>query len=283
MRVEGDILYGRGAVDAKGCLATFARAACGLRPAPGVDLIVAGVVEEEAPTSRGARHLATRLAPQACIIGEPSGWDGLTLGYKGCLRLVLDLEAAVGHSAGPLAPVAEEAADLWQAQKAWCAAYNASRPRLFDKVLPSLQEFVTTSDGLRDRVRVRIGFRLPPEFDPLQLEGVLREHAPEASYEFYGHEAAWSSRATLPLVRCLRRSILAAGGRGVLKRKTGTCDMNVVGPLWNCPIVAYGPGDSTLDHTPGEQLPLADYERAIAILRAALREGGWALPGSSAG
>ena len=47
--------------------------------------------------------------------------------------------------------------------------------------------------------------------------------------------------------------------------------MNVVGPAWNCPIVAYGPGDSSLDHTPNEHLDLAEYRQAIAILTRVLR------------
>jgi LysW-gamma-L-lysine carboxypeptidase len=42
--------------------------------------------------------------------------------------------------------------------------------------------------------------------------------------------------------------------------------MNIVGPAWGCPIVAYGPGDSALDHTPDEHLDLAEYERAIDVL-----------------
>ena len=47
--------------------------------------------------------------------------------------------------------------------------------------------------------------------------------------------------------------------------------MNVVGPAWHCPIVAYGPGDSSLDHTPNEHLDLAEYRQAIAILTRVLR------------
>ncbi len=46
--------------------------------------------------------------------------------------------------------------------------------------------------------------------------------------------------------------------------KLGTSDMNVVGPVWQCPILAYGPGDSSLDHTPEEQIVLDDYLRPSA-------------------
>ena len=67
--------------------------------------------------------------------------------------------------------------------------------------------------------------------------------------------------------------------RGVRPRflkKTGTSDMNVVGPAWRCPIVAYGPGDSSLDHTPNEHIVLEEYERSIDVLSEALVAGGWA-------
>jgi LysW-gamma-L-lysine carboxypeptidase len=53
--------------------------------------------------------------------------------------------------------------------------------------------------------------------------------------------------------------------------------MNVVGPVWGVPIVAYGPGDSALDHTPEERIHLGEYLRAIEVLRealAALQRGG---------
>jgi len=276
VRIEEGILHGRGAVDAKGSICAFTRAVASVEPAAGVDLVIAGCVEEEVETSAGARHLRERFRPEACLIGEPSSWDALTLGYKGILRLKADFEAPGGHSAGPLPHVAEAAAELWQRLKAWCEEFNAGRERLFDQLLPSLQEFVTSTDGLHDRVKLRVGFRLPPDFDPATLEAFCREQAAGAELEFLGHEVAWSSKATTPLARALRRSILQQGGRGAAKHKTGTSDMNVVGPVWGCPIVAYGPGDSTLDHTPEERLPLEDYEKSIAVLRGALIAGGWA-------
>ncbi len=53
--------------------------------------------------------------------------------------------------------------------------------------------------------------------------------------------------------------------------KTGTSDMNVVGPAWQCPILAYGPGDSNLDHTPNEHIHLDEYWQAVQVLELALR------------
>jgi LysW-gamma-L-lysine carboxypeptidase len=42
--------------------------------------------------------------------------------------------------------------------------------------------------------------------------------------------------------------------------------MTVVGPAWRCPVVAYGPGDAALDHTPEERIVLDDYLRAVRVL-----------------
>ena len=47
--------------------------------------------------------------------------------------------------------------------------------------------------------------------------------------------------------------------------------MNVVGPVWRCPITAYGPGDSALDHTPNEHISITEYLEAIRVLRRALK------------
>jgi LysW-gamma-L-lysine carboxypeptidase len=45
----------------------------------------------------------------------------------------------------------------------------------------------------------------------------------------------------------------------------------VVGPVWGCPALVYGPGDSALDHTPDEHISLDEYDKAVAALTAALK------------
>ncbi len=99
VRVEDGELVGRGAVDAKGPLAVFVAAAT--RPVPGVRVTVVGAVEEESPTSAGARYRATLPAPDWCVIGEPSGWDAATVAYKGRLALRIALQRHARHGAAP--------------------------------------------------------------------------------------------------------------------------------------------------------------------------------------
>jgi [amino group carrier protein]-lysine/ornithine hydrolase len=81
---------------------------------------------------------------------------------------------------------------------------------------------------------------------------------------------AYKTEKNNPLARNLIASIRKNGGKPGYKLKTGTSDMNVVGPVWNCPIVAYGPGDSSLDHTPEEHVSITEYEQGIQVLADAL-------------
>jgi len=266
VRIEDGKLYGRGAVDAKGPLATFVLAAAGADIQPGMRIAVIGAVEEECATSKGARYAARCFQPNNCIIGEPSGWDSITLGYKGRLLVDYYLGQPMGHTAGPQTAVAEEAIAWWNRLQAYVAHYNEGREGLFNQIMPSLREINTGSDGMQNEVRAKIGLRLPPDFDLESFRAAAIEWAGNAELTFYGHEIAFQTGRRSPLVTLFNQVFRANDIRPRLKVKTGTSDMNIVGPIWNCPIAAYGPGDSSLDHTPDEHIELEDYLRAVALL-----------------
>lgn len=298
-------LFGRGSVDAKGPLATFVLAAARLgrewASESRLRVIVVGAVEEESATSRGARAILDRFpaaeAPDACIIGEPSGWNRVTLGYKG--RLLLDLECSqpMAHTAGPDPGVAVAIVNFWNWLEEYVARANEGCDRLFDQILPSLRKVQSwTSDAMDEHVSAKIGIRLPPHFELSKFQGALarwaeieaggtcqfEENDPillsvpgerrQIELRLYGHEPAWRSSNQGALPRAFRSAIRSVGSvRPGFLVKTGTSDMNVVGPVWGCPMVAYGPGDSSLDHTPNENLNLDEYWTAIQVLEAALR------------
>lgn len=266
VRIEDGKLYGRGAVDAKGPLATFLFAAAGAELQAGTRLVVIGAVEEESATSKGARFAAESFTPDYCIIGEPSGWDGVTLGYKGRLLIDYQLRQPMAHSAGPQTGTAEQAVDWWNQLHAYVEQANDGREGLFNQILPSLREIHTSSDGLNNEVHAKIGLRLPPDFDLAAFSLDAASWAGAAELTFYGYEPAYKGNRRSPLATLFNQVMRQENMRPRFKLKTGTTDMNVVGPVWGCPIVAYGPGDSQLDHTPQEHIELAHYSQAIALL-----------------
>ncbi len=327
VRREGDILYGRGTVDAKGPLCTFAAATAQVEVPDGWRITVVGAVEEEAATSKGARFiLAQRLQekqqgsrgteeqgrksppaplhprppapplprppaplhprtsapphpPAFCIIGEPSNWDRVTLGYKGRLLMDVTLQAPFSHSAGEGRLPAEQAVDFWQQIEDFCAGVDREQEAKspFTRLDPSLRHIASQDKGAFGVVEMSLGFRLPVGINPTELEQNLRglvDTLPEdttANVNFSGHELAYKGGKSNPLVRAFLPAIRAAEGQPRFVVKTGTADMNVVAPHWpNTPIVAYGPGNSSLDHTPNEHIDLNEYLRAIDVLARAL-------------
>lgn len=266
-RLDGRRLYGRGAVDAKGSLCAFAAAGTGAMPAPDVRWIVIGAVEEECPTSKGARHAAQVYQPDLCIIGEPSGWDRLTLGYKGRLLIDWRWEGGLAHSAGQAASPAEHAFVYWERVRDYAGAFNQGRHRIFERLDATLQHVQTGHDGVYGWAEMTVGLRLPPDVEPEALAAALDD---EHCVRVYGMERAFSAERDSVLSRVMRGAIRAEGGQPGFVVKTGTSDMNIVGRAWRCPILAYGPGDSALDHTPNEQLDLDEYLRAVRVLSHAL-------------
>ena len=122
-----------------------------------VRVVVVGAVEEEAATSKGARFIAARFngtrepVPTACVIGEPSHWHRVTLGYKG--RLLLDLTAGSRWRTppGPDASVATSSSICGTGWRPTPRAYNDGRDKAFDQLSPSLRRFITATNDRDDR------------------------------------------------------------------------------------------------------------------------------------
>lgn len=279
-------LTGRGSVDAKGPLAACAVVCALMGPREGWRMMVVGAVEEEAPSSRGARYLTKTLSPpDFCLIAEPSGVNGITLGYRGRLGLNLVISKPIEHGGTPSLNAVETLVALWREIQEKVESLNhelrthkvqstGTRINLFHQISCRLMDVRTDSNGLHQTARMSIDFRLPPSSSPHALLNELQPLIKKinAHFEVTGMEPAFVSDKKSPLVRALSSAIYSAGMKPRFLLKTGTSDMNVVGPVWACPIVAYGPGDSRLDHTPDEYISLEDYLMSIRILKNMLRE-----------
>lgn len=271
--IEDGELVGRGAVDAKGPLCAFVSAATD--PVPGLRVTVVGAVEEESPTSAGARHFAKTQAPDWCVIGEPSGWSAVTVGYKGRLVLRIALSRPARHGAAPGPTVAEEALTLWERLGAAAEARGGEGFARLDCRLEGIRAGGDLADGLAERAELVVGYRIPPGTAAGALEeevrGITRVSSETAvTVTRIGAEEPVRTARTSPLAAAFARAIGAQGERVVFKTKSGTSDMNVLAPAWGCPMVAYGPGDPAYDHTPMERLRLDDHLRSIDVLRAVL-------------
>ncbi len=260
IRIEDGTLWGRGSVDAKGSLASMAVAAV----ETGVSYV--GVVGEERG-SRGARFLMEdREAPAAVINGEPSGWAAITFGYRGHLPGTYVTTSESGHSSRPENNAIEDAIEWWN---------RVTREFGVDEWTPVFEQVTTkpvrfsggpSEDGLSVEASMDVELRIPPSFTVDEVREI-------ADGQLDGGTVRWGE--AIPPVMKSPRSSLARKFRGAIRdiggdprllRKTGTSDMNIFADRWSIPMVTYGPGDSSLDHTPEERLELDEYDRSIQVL-----------------
>lgn len=276
-----EVLYGRGSVDAKGPFATFVSAVSQLPGDIDCEFVVVGAVEEEAATSAGARHLLKKEEQPCCvIIGEPSGTNGITLGYKGRMAFRASVVCSNSHSASQSRSAGDLLCGLVRKIECFRESENVELDGIFPKLDGTVQAISVTTDGFEERGSLSYGFRLGPRFQPETLQKSLvqifeelrdqvvkeDEAIKDFQIEFYQSEipTQYSKRSWLAgeFRKGLRKNSLEP--RHVLK--TGTADMNVLASVWSCEMVAYGPGDSSLDHTPNEHLVLDEYQKAIDVL-----------------
>jgi len=107
--IRGDLLYGRGAVDMKGSIATFVAAAAATPAEAGtISLIITG--DEEGPAIFGTRALmehmdARGVKPDMIIVGEPTSvnrlGDMVKIGRRGSVNIWIDVPGTQGHVAYP--------------------------------------------------------------------------------------------------------------------------------------------------------------------------------------
>ncbi len=263
---DDEILWGRGSVDATGPLAAMAAAAV----RTGVSFV--GVVGEEID-SKGSRYLVDdrEESPDAVVNGEPSGADGITLGYRGLIAGTYVATSESGHTSRPDPNAIQHAVRWWSAVEEYFEG-DEYEP-VFEQVTtkPVDIDGGTSDDGLSVEATMDVQLRVPPTLDV----GTVREAA-EAELEV--GTVTWKDKVPpvmmsprTEVARAFRVAIRNEGGDPRLVRKTGTSDMNIYAGAWDCPMITYGPGNSDLDHAPDERLSLSEFDQSVAVLERVAR------------
>jgi succinyl-diaminopimelate desuccinylase len=108
-RIDGDLLYGRGAVDMKGALAAFAAASARMADHRGtLAFIITG--DEEGPATHGTAAIiawmqAEGYTPDLILVGEPTSserlGDTIKIGRRGSVNMWITVPGIQGHVAYP--------------------------------------------------------------------------------------------------------------------------------------------------------------------------------------
>lgn len=255
-------LSARGVVDAKGSLINFVETLIAIDVPPHCKLTVVGAVEEEVSSSKGAFHVRDTMTADAVVIGEPSRSDTVTLGYFGLLKIRILASVPHAHSAGKGIVTAS---DLIVDSVAHLRAANA---KLDPEGISALISTKSWSDPAWQRAEAILNFRVSPKANFEALLAAAGEPAhPDVRCEILRATPAYTASRTSNLAKCFTRAVAVSGVTPRFVVKKGTSDMNTLATRWEgVDMVAYGPGDSALDHTDHEFLAADEYLRARAVL-----------------
>jgi LysW-gamma-L-lysine carboxypeptidase len=282
VRKEGDMLYGRGASDAKAPLLAMLFAAASMQNNNGTVTFV-GAVDEEGNATGIKNLVKDKLDFDYAIFGEPSGVKQVTIAYKG--RLAINLRINVGESAHASAP--------------WLSKNAIEESMIFIKELKKILEsgqqdkkkgmMITatlteinggTSHNITPKECVStLDIRIPVDTNCKKVEEqisksvdeVSKKRGVEAFYSILDETEPFEAPHNSPLVRAFTLGVLdVEHTRPTLIRKTGTGDMNVIGIRLKIPVVTYGPGDPHASHTINESVSIDEYLRGIEVLKRTL-------------
>ncbi len=287
VRIEGDLLYGRGAVDAKSSLAAMIMGTilAEERKAAPFHVTIAGGVEEEASSAGAKAIIEDNPSYDFAVFGEPSGASNIIIGYKGSVHLQVTCLTATGHSASPWVSRSsfEEICKFWRLLQESLVQNNSASK--FSAVTGCVT--AASAGGQKNipaKATLEIDLRIPPNLKAADLASKIRKLAEEYQNQNQGVKVeakaesdceAYLANEDSNAVRLFRWAIRKTiGGQVLLIKKTGTSDMNLFAQSVKFPMIAYGPGVSSLDHTENEHISLKEYLSSIevyanAILRSA--------------
>ncbi len=278
-------LWGRGACDMKGALASMVFAASDAA-ASGFSgtLIVSGVVQEEVGGA-GARHLAKTLRYDAVVLGEPSKLR-LMLGHRGSMVVEVVFPGAIAHAAK--ASLGENA--LAHAARYLLALEELELPS--DAVLGSASATPTrlvsspadATNVVPGEAVLTVDYRsLPGETVASVLErlqsiahddriviGLGRAANGRSGEDSLRAAPAYLADSTAAAVHQARKAFgqaVAEQGRQFSEGVWWFCTDAPHLAQQGAPVIGFGPGEEELAHTTNESVAVADLVGARAAYR----------------
>lgn len=258
--VEGGRMYGRGANDAKGCVAAMACAMIALaaRPPERGEVVFAATCEEERGR-HGLEVFLPSLGPlDAAVVGEPTELRP-AVAQNGLLILELTARGRAGHAARPHRAdnaISRAARDVVALER---LVWEPANPHVGPMTLAVTQiEAGTAHNVIPAECRMVVDIRTIPEIPPADV--VARVRATVES------EVRVRSDRLAPVATPEGSAILdAVLGAVPGAEPFGSPTLSDWAHLVGIPAVKLGPGISEVSHTADEWVELAEVERAVGV------------------
>ncbi len=283
--VHNGILYGRGAVDMKGCVAAFVAATLrhiekhGRLSRGSISFLITG--DEEGPSINGTAKVLDWLKARdevldACLVGEPSNpkalGDEIKIGRRGSMNADLVVHGKQGHSAYPnLAenPVPKLARIIDRLSSAKLDDGTANfQPSNLQVTVISVPN--TASNVIPGKAHATLNVRYNDLWSRPKIEAWVRDTVTAAAAELDARfDLKFSGTGDVfltqpgPLVTTLKDAVKSVTGRTPqLTTGGGTSDARFIKD--HCPVIEFGLINATI-HQVDEHTSVADLEALTDI------------------
>lgn len=243
---EGDIIYGRGTVDAKGPLISMLMSVI-LLSQEGINVTFGALAGEET-TSYGALELLESKAKyNAIIIGEPTSTYNIGIEYRGSYKIKVKCHDAPAHSSSSQSNIILEVTKK--------IIETSALPAEYDKpvIVPTLIKGGEVHNVSPKDVEIIFDVRYSINVKDEEILNRFNTNFRDCEVNILDHTLPVKVSPNTGVVRALMRGLLTQGFKPRLVRKNGTSDMNLLYQITSN-IAAYGPGDSRLEHTSFEKI-----------------------------
>jgi succinyl-diaminopimelate desuccinylase len=277
-RIEGDVLWGLGAADMKGGVATLVELARRVT-APAVDVTYVLYAREEVGIEHnGLRELAAArpelLEGDVALLGEPTGGT-LEAGCQGTLRVTVRIVGERAHTAR--AWMGTNAIHRLAEVLVAIRDYQPRRPVISGCEYHEALQAVSVEGGVAgnvvpDLVELTVNHRFAPDRTPTQAEAHVRDLLTQVLADTDTIELTDMSPPAAPgLDDPLLQALVERNGLEI-RAKLGWTDVAFFAER-GVPASNFGPGEATLAHTAQEHLSRAALESTYSALEDLLLNG----------
>ncbi len=288
--LTGEVIYGRGAVDMKGAVASMTHAGGLIKkmgPELAGDVVVTCVSREEMALGEGIRHLLNNgLKADFAVSGEPSGLK-VKLGHRGKWEAKVSTIGKTAHAGNPedgINAIFQMNKFLNALENEYSLPKHASLGKATVTVLDIMASPGALTPIIPDRCEAIVDRRFFPEETEEQLLDEIRSlmtMVQDRDPQFRGdvETKKWFpcmfTPPEEPIVQAMQKACQKIMGEaGSLETWYFGVDGTFISQA-GIPCVGFGPGDEYLAHTPREALPIKDlltsckvYSRLILDLMA---------------
>ncbi|MFB6164200.1 MAG: M20 family metallopeptidase [Haloarculaceae archaeon] len=278
--VDGDVVRGRGACDAKGPLAALVAAF--LRADAGSGRLTLAVTPDEETAQTGAAHLTERLSADAYVVGEPTGLDVCTAA-RGQFEGTVTIRGSAAHAAEPAsgANAIRAVAPILQAMESYDETVGPAEHEQLGRptLTPTLIDGGEAANQIPAECTITFDRRSVPPEDPAvfrdQLQAHLESWVPDSmglSVALAEREAPILEAFATPSDSDVARALVDAGA-GATRPFGAATEASLFAA--DAPTVVFGPGELADDegavaHSEREYVRLPDVERAGEIATTAV-------------